>query len=103
MQAARNIELEARIISDVKAIANRPFVVSVSDHYAGYWDELGLTLTLAPDSRDEDVIALQNELLVYLNRFWIENKPDFDWMVMFSRGTDKMVPLVAGDGPRTNA
>ena len=94
MGNTRNIELESRVISGVKSIANRPFVLSISDHFAGYFNELGLTLTLSPDSHDEDVIALQNDLLAYMDTFWAENKPDFDWIVMFSRGTTQMLPLV---------
>lgn len=94
---------EDLVVSGVQTICSRwPFVASVSDHFAGYFNELGITLVIDPNVRDEDLISLQNELLAYLDKFWAEEKPDFKWMVMFSDGTQTMVPLVLGDGLRTS-
>ena len=92
---------EDRVIALVKSLSDRPFVESVSDHFAGYFNELGLTLTFASDARDEDVIALQNDLLEHMNRFWGEQKPSFTWMLMFSRGDEKMLPMLPFDKPRS--
>ncbi|MEA9588422.1 hypothetical protein VC279_01210 [Xanthomonas sp. WHRI 10064A] len=91
-----------RILIDVRAIAAQwSFVTSVSDHFAGYFNELGLTLTIAPDAIDQDLVALQNELLVYLDAFWEKNTPTFTWMVMFSDETKTMAPLILGDSARS--
>jgi hypothetical protein len=96
--------LELRVVAGVRAIASQwPFVTSVSDHFAGYFNELGITLEINCETRDEDLIRLQNELLAYLNRFWSEEKPEFSWMVMFSDGSARFVPMVPGDLPRTDS
>ncbi|WP_156383503.1 hypothetical protein [Pseudoxanthomonas sp. Root65] len=96
--------LADRVVAGVRAIAMQwPFVTSASDHFAGYFNELGITLTIASDARDDDVLSLQNMLLAYLDSFWAKENPDFTWVVMFSDETKAIVPLVLGDGPRSGS
>ena len=95
-QIAR-MPLDERLISEVGTIASRPFVQAVEDHFAGYFNELGLTVVFAADAPDSDVITLQNDLLMHLNHFWETHKPDFTWMLMFRRGTEDMRTMFPGD------
>ena len=89
-----------KLIGDVRLIADKPFVESVSDHFAGYFNELGITVSLAPDADDEEVIALQNQLLAYLDGYWEQEHPAFTWILMFSRGAEEMRSIFPGDQPR---
>jgi hypothetical protein len=92
-----------RITAGVRMIASRrEFVISVSDHFAGYFNELGITVAITADARDENVIELQNDLLAFLDSFWAKEAPEFRWMVMFSDCTETMLPLVLGDGHRSS-
>jgi hypothetical protein len=93
----------ARLIADVCAIASKPFVEAVENNFAGYFNELDITIRLRPDSSDEDVIALQNELLAFLNAKYDTNSPDFTWVVKFSRGERNLRSLFPGDSPRTGS
>jgi hypothetical protein len=33
------------VTEKIRDISSLPFVLSVSNHFAGYWDELGLTIS----------------------------------------------------------
>ena len=45
----------ARLITDVCAIADRPFVEAVENSFAGYFDELGITVKFRAEASDADV------------------------------------------------
>jgi hypothetical protein len=92
----------AQLIVEICSIANRPFVESVENTFAGYFNELGVTVKFAPDATDADVIALTNELLEFFNA--IKDPPEgFTWTVAFTRGGKKLRSLLPGDAPRTSA
>ncbi|RYY86589.1 MAG: hypothetical protein EOO15_14090 [Chitinophagaceae bacterium] len=90
---------EVRLLSDVREIAKKPFVLSVEDHFAGYFKELGITVRLAIETTDSEIIALRNELLTYLSQAFSEQKLEFTWQVDFRRGTDQAALLFPGDRP----
>jgi hypothetical protein len=89
----------ARLIAGVCAIADTPFVEDVENHFAGYFNELAITVRLREAASDDDVIALQNKLLAFLNTGEAASSPDFTWMIKFSRGGKSMRSLFPGDVP----
>ena len=93
----------ARLITDVCAIADRPFVEAVENNFAGYFNELGITIKLRPDAGDEDVIALQNQLLAFFDSTDEVRPAGFTWMIKFSRGDKSLRSLFPGDVPRTSS
>ena len=56
-----------KILLDVKAISNRAFVRDIDDHYAGYFDELGITVNLVDQTTEMEWRKLAEDLLAYLN------------------------------------
>jgi len=91
----------ARLIADVCVIADKPFVEAVENNFAGYFDELGITVKLRPEASDQEVIALQNKLLSFFNAKYEATPSGFTWMVKFTRGGKDLRSLFPGDQPRT--
>lgn len=92
-----------RLIADVCVIADRPFVEAVENHFAGYFNELGITVKLRPEASDEDVISLQNQLLEFFTSAHEVRTSGFTWLVMFSRGGKSLRSLFPGDLPRSSS
>jgi hypothetical protein len=93
----------ARLISDVCSVADKPFVEAVENNFAGYFNELQITVKLRPDASDEDVIALQNRLLALLNSTYEVTASGLTWLVKFSRGDQALRSLFPGDPPRSGS
>ena len=93
----------ARLIADVCVIADRPFVEAVENNFAGYFNELGITVKLRPEASDEEVISLQNELLAYFNTTYEVWPSELTWLVKFSRGDKSLRSLFPGDLPRSSS
>jgi hypothetical protein len=90
----------ARLIADVCVIADKPFVEAVENNFAGYFNELGITIKLRPEASDKEVIALQNELLAFFNSAYeVMTLAEFTWLVRFSRGDKSLRSLFPGDQP----
>jgi hypothetical protein len=80
------------LVTEAKAIANRPFVLDVEEEENwGYSDEILIHVTLAPDCDEEDIILLHGDLVEFLKQFMEEEKPDFTWVLRFSRGEEKVL------------
>lgn len=92
-----------RLIADVCAIADKPFVEAVENNFAGYFNELGITVKLRPEASDEDVISLQNQLLAFLDSTDKARPSGFTWLVKFSRGDKSLRSLFPGDLPRSSS
>jgi hypothetical protein len=84
------------VVNKVKTLCNRPFVDAVEDHYACYWDELGLSVKLRDDALDAEVIALRNGLLSLLSEILPNESSDFTWLVGFRR-SDKTIEVLSPD------
>jgi len=93
----------ARLITDVCAIADRPFVEAVENNFAGYFDELGITVKFRAEASDADVISLQNELLAFLDAPDAARPAGFTWLIHFSRGGHNLRSLFPGDAPRSGS
>ena len=92
----------ARLIADVCVIADKPFVEIVENDFAGYFAELQITVKLRPEATDDDVIALQNQLLAFFNSTYQVTPPGFTWLIRFSRGGKSLRSLFPGDPPRSS-
>lgn len=92
-----------RLIADVCVIADKPFVEAVENNFAGYFNELGITVKLRPEASDEDVISLQNRLLEFFNASSEARTSGFTWLVKFSRGDKNLRSLFPGDLPRSSS
>ena len=90
----------ASLIADVCQIADKPSVEEVENNFAGYFNELGITIKLRPEASDEDVIALQNELLAFFNSTYEVRPAGFTWLVKFTRGGKSLRSLFPGDESR---
>ena len=93
----------ARLIADVCLIADKPFVEIVENNFAGYFDELEITVKLRPEASDADVIALQNKLLSFFSSTDEARPAGFTWLVKFSRAGKSLRSLFPGDQPRTGS
>ena len=98
-----NMPTEAKLIVDICTIANRPFVEGVENNFAGYFNELGVTVKCYASATDAEIIALQNELLDYFRTTELAKTPDFTWVVHFTRGGEKLRSLLPGDAPRVGS
>src|SRR6266404_4221746 len=70
-----------QLLDRIRATATDSFVVSISDHVAGYFDELGITIEVDTYTKDSQVAALSRKLAALLLPEQLPSK----WMVMFSR------------------
>jgi hypothetical protein len=55
-----------RLIDRIRAAAAHPCVTEVVEHFAGYFDELGITVKLSPTATDEVVRELRNAIAPHL-------------------------------------
>ena len=73
-------------------------VQQVSEHFAGYFDELGITVSVKDDTTDDSIRELKNEISTTLSRF----DTPFRWMVAFHR-EGKSAGVLFPDGLFTGA
>jgi hypothetical protein len=84
---------DEKVIRDLVArvrYAAGPTVVSVEEHFAGSWDELGITITLEPGVSDDQV----EELRVRIHEVMYLRSLPFTWIVMFQRGGERLDPMI---------
>ncbi len=98
----RQMSFSEGLVSEVVAYVSSmsltcPGVRSVDDHYAGYFDELGLTVNLEPSCQDEVWEPLAVQLLLYLNRTKPAGNPDFRWVLSFWRDLREIGLFFPGD------
>ena len=59
--------LASDIVERVKAISTLNFVRNIEDHYAIYFDELGLAVNIQDGTHESEWEPLASELINYLN------------------------------------
>lgn len=94
-------DLASRVVTDLRAIAARAGVSGVEDHFAGYFNELGLFLSVATDTPDPQVIDLRNEMLGYLEWVLPSSSAPFKWQVGIKRDAKTIEVIFPGDLPRS--
>ena len=95
-----NQALAARVCSEARSIAEEPFVLTVEDHFAGYFNELGLFISVKEDASDLEVVNLRNKLLEHFESALPEGSAPFLWQVQFKRHAKIIEVLFPGDKPR---
>jgi hypothetical protein len=68
-------------VSAVRRIATGSLVLKVSEHFAGYFDELGITISLDGSASVDEIRDLKNRVAPEL----IQMKMPFQWMVLFEK------------------
>jgi hypothetical protein len=68
-------------------------VLQVTEQFAGYFDELGITILVKLETSDEDIRNLKNQIAPVL----LERPVPFKWMLMFKRA-GKQVAVLFPDG-----
>src|SRR5438309_784921 len=86
------------LLSAIRSGAKSDCVEKVSEHFAGYFDELGITISVKADTPDEEIRDLKNRITAVLSRF----ESPFRWMVLFQRD-GKSAGVLFPDGLFTGA
>jgi hypothetical protein len=77
-----------RVEEIVTALRHRlsgPIVVDIKEHFAGYFDELGITVELASKATHENMLALKEKAVSYLLPGVPHDKEPFKWTLKFRR------------------
>jgi hypothetical protein len=82
-----------QLVLALRSALSDPCVVGLSDHFAGYFDELGITVSVKPETSDEHVRMLKEKIAPVL----FQHPQPFKWMVMFQRG-GKQIAVLFPDG-----
>lgn len=82
----------AALTSALRSDLSNPFVLEVADHFAGYFDELGITITVKPETSDEQVRELKQKIAPLLS-----HDLPFKWLVLFQR-QGKQIAVLFPDG-----
>ncbi|MBX7228737.1 MAG: hypothetical protein K1X48_03905 [Burkholderiaceae bacterium] len=73
---------EELIIEKVRELlANKPGVVSMESHFAGYFNELGFFIYVDDLMSREEILGLGDELLFFLQTYFAEHSLAFSWQV----------------------
>jgi len=86
------------LVSAIRSGAKSDCVQQVSEHFAGYFDELGITVSVKADTSDDEIRELKNGIAPALARL---DMP-FRWMVLFQRG-GKLAGVLFPNGLFTGA
>ena len=96
-----NDDLERKLdelMPRVREALNRPSVLAVKDHFAGYFNELGITVELESNTPDAEVALLKDRVAPVMKAAQLP----FEWMVSFRR-TGKSAGIYFPDGLFTDA
>ncbi len=70
---------------------------AVEEHFAGYFNELGVTLRLAEQASDESIVELRNKLLNCIEAVVARLDMDFTWQVSMYRAQKQVALIFPGD------
>ena len=90
-------DLAERVLAEVRVLAAKPCVEALEDHFAGYFNELGVFVTVREDTQDAVVIDLRNDLLLYLDSALPKDSAPFKWLVSFKRDSKTIDVVASGD------
>ena len=82
-----------QLVARVREAAERSCVLQVSEHFAGYFDELGITILVTPEASDDDIRALNERIAPIL----LNSRVPFKWILVFKRG-GKQAAVLLPDG-----
>jgi hypothetical protein len=81
------------LLSAVRS-AKSDHVLRISEHFAGYFDELGITVSVKADTSDDEIRDLKNQIATVLSRLEVP----FRWMVLFERDGGEGAGVLFPDG-----
>jgi hypothetical protein len=81
------------LMAKLREAAKGSLVISVTDHFAGYYDELGITINVHGDAPEDQIAALRRQVYAVMSQ---ANVP-FKWIVMFRQGRKSVGELVPND------
>jgi len=81
------------VLSAVRS-AESDHVLRISEHFAGYFDELGITVSVKADTSDDEIRDLKNRIAAVLSRL----ETPFRWMVLFERDGGEGAGVLFPDG-----
>lgn len=90
-------ELVNTIVEGVKAISTLSFVKDIEDHYAIYFDELGLTVNIQDGSPENEWEPLVGQLIDYLNSVLPKGNHQFCWILSVYRGIEQIGLFFPGE------
>ena len=96
---ARRRAPEDLVVEKVSALASKPYVLCVENHFAGYFNELGFRIQVQAVTSKEEILCLSNELLIELQAHFAEHALTFSWQVGFYQGEELIHVVAAGDEP----
>ena len=94
--------LENEIVAKINGICRRAKVLKVESHFAGYFDELGITVILENDASDKAFRKLALKIMDYLNSTLPEGNEFFTWQLFFVRSEKQIGIFFPGDSFEDN-
>ncbi|NOU22756.1 MAG: hypothetical protein HOO93_13420 [Methyloglobulus sp.] len=91
-----------RILAKVGSIANRPVVRDIEDHYAVYFDELGITINLNDEATEMEWQELAIDLLNFLNKELPKDNEHFRWLLSIRHKLRQVGLFFPGDNINNN-
>lgn len=85
------------IVDKIRALSDLPFVTSVDEHFAGYFNELGLSLFLSENCTPLEFEQLVNTILAFLNEALPKGNDKFSWMLFFYKDNKQVGLFFPGD------
>lgn len=81
------------LMAKLRQAAKAPLVLFVTDHFAGYFDELGITIEVHPTASHGQISELRRQIYAIMSQ---TNIP-FKWIVMFRQGKKSVGELFPDD------
>jgi len=94
--------LVKQVSEDLTRMLTTPKIHGLDLHFAGYFNELGITVHVAKDLTDDEMTALATLALNYLNSILPKKNAKFDWQLAFRRSDVLAGLFFPGDSPADN-
>jgi hypothetical protein len=91
--------IENRIVESVEKVAAAHNVEAVESEFAGYFNQLGFRVDVAPETSDETIRILGNALLDVTTQAASELDAPFKWIIGIYRSGELIRVVSPGDAP----
>jgi hypothetical protein len=91
--------IESRIVERVERVASEHGVVAVESEFAGYFNQLGFHVDVAPEASAEMIRVLGNALLDATTQIASELEAPFTWIIGIYRNDELVHVASTGDSP----
>ena len=86
------------VLNNIQTILEDEKVIKINDHFAGYFDELGITVILSEDTTIENMNMFAHNTLNYLNSI-----NELKWQLSFERSHKQIGLFFPGDSVNNNS